>query len=245
MRVAYFDCSGGISGVATLAALVDAGADLERVSAGLGFLSDGFPIISTESRLHGAFRVRSVSIDGGETPVGARLEDIEALLSKSEMPDRSRALVLRVYDRLARAEARVHGADPETVSFHEIGSRRSIAGVVGSVLALEQLGIAKVVSTPVPIGHGTVETAHGRLELPTPATLELLRGVPVEAQHGPGELVTPTGAAILVAAASSFGAIPAMTIEDIGYGTGDGPHPKAVLRVVLGEATDAGDVQRL
>ena len=244
MRVAYFDCSGGISGVAALAALVDAGADLDRLSAGLAFLGAGSPVIRAGTRLHGAFRVRTISVESGAKPVGNRLENIVKLVSKGEMPDRARALALRVYDRLANAEAQVHGADPDTVSFHEIGSLRSIVGVLGSAIALELLGIDHVVSSPVPMGQGTVDTAHGQLALPTPATLELLRGVPVEAQDRPGELVTPTGAALLVAAASSFGAIPAMTIDGIDYGASDRPQPTSVLRVVLGHATDADVAHR-
>jgi uncharacterized protein (DUF111 family) len=108
-------------------------------------------------------------------------------------------------------------------------------GVVGTALAIEQLGIEKVVASPVPFGRGTVDTEHGLLVVPTPATLELLRGVPVEPQEdATGELVTPTGAAILAVAAASFGQIPAMTIDSVGYGTGDLRRPQIVLRVVVG-----------
>ena len=261
MRVAYFDCSGGISGVAALAALIDAGADVESLSKELEFLGGSVPIMTTEDVVLGEFRVRRVTVEGGGESVGRRLADLEALLSGAELPDAARGFalrvyarladlvallsagglpdagrefVLRVYGRLVEAEARVHGSNPEAVRFHEVGSLRSVVGVVGTALALEQLGIDQVAASPVPFGSGTVNTEHGRLAVPTPATLELLRGVPVEPHGGPGELVTPTGAAILAAAGASFGQIPAMTIESVGYGTGDLRVAPIVLRVVVG-----------
>lgn len=234
MRVAYFDCSRGINGVASLAALIDAGADIDSLSKELECLGGLLPIMSTEDVVLGEFRVRRVSVEGGGTSVGSRLADLEAVLSAGALPDAARDLALRIYGRLAEAEARVHGSTPEGVRFHEVGSLRSVVGVVGTALAIEQLGIEKIVASPVPYGRGTVGTEHGRLVVPTPATLELMRGVPVEPQEVSGELVTPTGAAILAVAATSFGQIPAMTIESVGYGTGDLRNPPIVLRVVVG-----------
>ena len=234
MKVAYFDCSGGISGVASLAALIDAGADIDSLSKELEFLGGGVPIMSTEEVVLGEFRVRRVSIEGGSASVGRRPADLEALLTAGGLPDPARDLALRIYGRLAEAEARVHGSSPEVVRFHELGSLRSIVGVVGTALAIGQLGIDEVVSSPVPYGRGVVDTEHGRLAVPTPATLELLRGLAVDPQEEPGEYVTPSGAAILLAAAGSFGQIPAMTIESVGYGTGDVRGDAIVLRVVVG-----------
>ena len=234
MRVAYFDCSGGISGMAALAALIDAGADSNSLSKELEFLGVDVPIMSTEEVVLGEFRVRRVSIEGGSASVGRRPADLEALLTAGGLPDPARDLALRIYGRLAEAEARVHGSSPEVVRFHELGSLRSIVGVVGTALAIGQLGIDEVVSSPVPYGRGVVDTEHGRLAVPTPATLELLRGLPVDPQEEPGEFVTPSGAAILLAAAGSFGQIPAMTIESVGYGTGDVRGDAIVLRVVVG-----------
>ena len=236
MRVAYFDCSGGISGVASLAALIDAGADVESISKELEFFGGDGPILSTEEVVLGEFRVRRVSVEGGGASVGRRPADLEALLSGSGLPDAARDLALRIYGRLGEAEARVHGQTPESVRFHEIGSLRSVVGVVGTALAIGQLGIEEIVASAVPFGRGMVVTEHGRLAVPTPATLELLRGAPVEPQEEPGELVTPTGAAILVAAAASFGPVPAMTIETVGYGTGDPRGAPIVLRVVVGNS---------
>jgi uncharacterized protein (DUF111 family) len=236
MRVAYFDCSGGISGVAALAALIDAGADIDSLSKELEFLGGNVPILRTEEVVLGEFRVRRVSLEGGAESVGRRPAELEALVTAGGLPDAARDLALRIYGRLAEAEARVHGSSAEAVRFHEIGSLRSVVGVIGTALAIGQLGIDEVVASPVPFGRGTVETEHGRLAVPTPATLELLRGVPVEPQEEPGEFVTPTGAAILAAGAASFGEIPAMTIESVGYGTGDLRRPAIVLRVVVGSS---------
>jgi pyridinium-3,5-bisthiocarboxylic acid mononucleotide nickel chelatase len=236
MRVAYVDCSGGISGIATLAALLDAGADVDPISKELAFLGGGVPVLRTEDVVLREFRALSVSVDGGPSPVGRGLADLEAALSAGGLPDVALDMALAVYRRLADAEARVHGSHPDRVRFHEVGSLRSVVGVVGTALALQQLGIEEVAASPVPYGRGTVDTEHGRLAVPTPATLELLRGVPVEPQQGSGELVTPTGAAILAAAASTFGDIPAMTIESIGYGTGDPSGTPILLRVVIGNS---------
>jgi pyridinium-3,5-bisthiocarboxylic acid mononucleotide nickel chelatase len=234
MRVAYFDCSGGISGVAALAALIDAGADIDSLSKELEFLGGDGRILSAEEVALGEFRVRRVSVEGGSAPVGRGFADLTEVLSAGGLPNAARGLALRIYGRLAEAEARVHGSSPEAVRFHELGSLRSVVGVVGTAVALGQLGIHRVVASAVPFGSGSVDTEHGRLAVPTPATLELLRGVPVEPQGEPGELVTPTGAAILVAAAASFGRIPAMTIESVGYGTGDDRSALILLRVVVG-----------
>ena len=238
MRVAYFDCSHGISGIAALAALIDAGADVDYLSKELEFLGSDLPIVNTHDVVLEEFRVRRVSVESGGAQVGRRVADLEALLSASGLPDAVRDLALRIYRRLAEAEARVHGSSPDVVRFHEIGSLRSIVGVVGSALAIEQLGIDEVVASPLPFGRGTVDTEHGRLTVPAPVTLELLRGLPVVPQEVAGELVTPTGAAILAVAATSVGQIPAMTIDSIGFGAGEPRHPEIVSRVVVGRGSD-------
>jgi uncharacterized protein (DUF111 family) len=236
MRVAYFDCSGGISGIASLAALIDAGADADSISKELEFLGGNAPVLRTEEVVLREFRVLRVSVEGGRAPRGRSLTDLEAMLSAGGLPDAALDLARSVYRRLAEAEARVHGSTPEGVRFQEVGSLRSVVGVVGTALALDQLGIDDVTASPVPFGRGTVDTGHGRLGVPTPATLELLRGVAVAPQEEAGELVTPTGAAILAAAATSFGQIPTMTIETLGYGTGDPRGAPILLRIVIGNS---------
>ena len=241
MRVAYFDCTRGISGGAAFAALLDAGGDARAVAASLEAVGPDGTRIRVEDAMVGPFRARRVAIDRGDEQLGWGLADMEGLVAKASLPDPARDMALGVYRRLAEAEARVHGSDPDSVRFHEVGSLRSFAGVVGTALTLDDLGVERVVASALPFGRGTVDTAHGRIPVPAPATLELLRGMPVEpqdrAQDQEGELVTPTGAAILAVAASGFGAPPAMTIEHIGYGAG-GSGPNGILfRVVLGEVT--------
>lgn len=165
---------------------------------------------------------------------------IRGMLEGAALPARVKQRALATFGRLAEAEARVHGMAVEDVAFHEVGSVDSIVDVVAVCVALEWLDVERVVVTPLPMGGGTTWSAHGRIPLPAPATLEVLRGFPVRAAPWPGEHVTPTGAA-LVAALAEPGGLPAMRPERIGYGAGTrdpGTHAN-VLRAVIGQG-DAG-----
>ena len=168
-------------------------------------------------------------------------EIVRVLLeARLDPPVRERALA--IFEALARAEAKVHGTKLEAVHFHEVGAVDAIVDVTGAAIGLTRLGITRVTATPVALGEGTVETAHGTLPLPAPATLELLRGIPTVPAHVPWETVTPTGAAILRTLVDEFRSLPAMTIEKIGHGAGNdrpGPMPN-VLRAVLGRAQGGG-----
>ena len=236
MRVAYFDCARGISGGAAFAALLDAGADAGALAAALDTLGSDSTRVRVEDAMVGPFRARRVTIDRGDEQLGSGFADMEALLTKASLPDAARDIAIGVYRRLAEAEARVHGSQPDAVRFHEVGSLRSFVGVLGTALALDDLGVERVVASPLPFGRGMVDTAHGRIPVPAPATLELLRGMPVEPQDREGELVTTTGAAIIAVAASGSGEPPAMTIERIGYGAGGSGPDEILVRVVVGEA---------
>jgi uncharacterized protein (TIGR00299 family) protein len=144
-----------------------------------------------------------------------------------------------IFTRLAEAEARVHRASVETVHFHEVGAVDSIVDVLGSVYALHLLGVERVVASDLPVGRGFIRAAHGLLPVPAPATAELLKGVPLRNVDVEGELVTPTGAALLVSLASRFGAMPAMRLEAVGYGAGKKRFPfPNLLRVMIGESLD-------
>ncbi len=153
-----------------------------------------------------------------------------------------RARALAIFQALAEAEARVHRIPVAKVHFHEVGAVDAIVDVTGAAIGLHRLGIARVTCSPVALGHGEVETEHGRLPLPAPAALELLRGVPTVPAHVAWETVTPTGAAILRTIVDEYRALPAMTIEAIGHGAGNdrpGPMPN-VLRAVLGRERRRG-----
>jgi uncharacterized protein (TIGR00299 family) protein len=143
---------------------------------------------------------------------------------------------LAVFRRLAEAEARVHGTTAEKVHFHEVGAVDAIVDIVGVCAGLEMLGVERVVSSGLPMGSGYVDAAHGRLPVPVPAVVELMKGVPIRPCDEEGELVTPTGAALVVTLADAFGPMPAMVIEKVGYGAGSrgGKHVPNVLRVILG-----------
>jgi len=169
---------------------------------------------------------------------GRSYRQVRALLKKAELEAPVRARALAIFDALAVAEGRVHGVAPEAVHFHEVGAVDAIVDITGAAIGLHRLGIERVTASPVALGHGTVQTEHGLLPLPAPATLELLRGLPSVPAHVAWETVTPTGAAILRTIVDEFSPLPAMTVERIGHGAGNdrpGPMPN-LLRAVLGEA---------
>lgn len=156
------------------------------------------------------------------------------MIAHSELPPRVKADSEAIFRVIAEAEAKIHGMDPADVHFHEVGAMDSILDIIGVCLALDHLGIERIIVSPVPVGYGKIRIAHGVYPIPAPATAEILRGVPLSAFTAQGELTTPTGAGIAKALASGYGAMPAGTIERIGYGAGtkDFEHPN-VLRAVL------------
>ena len=151
-----------------------------------------------------------------------------------------RARALAVFERLAEAEAAVHGVSPEDIHFHELGAVDTLIDVVGAVTLLEELGVSRLVCSPLPIGRGMVRAAHGVLPLPAPATAALLVGAPIHGVELEAELVTPTGAALAAALADAWGAIPPMTLQRVGYGAGTADHRERanLVRVLLGTAAE-------
>jgi hypothetical protein len=173
---------------------------------------------------------------------GRHYADIVRVIAKARLERGVRERALAIFEALGRAEAKVHGTALEKVHFHEVGAVDAIVDVTGAAIALSRLDVRRVTCSPVALGEGSVETAHGRLPLPAPATLELLRGVPSVPAHVAWETVTPTGAAILRVVVDEFGCLPALTIERIGHGAGDdreGPMPN-VLRAITGRADGLG-----
>jgi len=238
MKVAHFDCFSGISGDMTLAALFDVGVPAEAVIDGIASL--GLPItVNVQKVRKGGFAATTVNVDAPEEEEDRYLADVEAILSKGKLSDAQHTLALKIFRRLAEAEAAVHGMPVERVHFHEVGALDSIADIAGAAIGLDLLGVSEFTSGSVPTGRGTVLCAHGLMPIPTPATAELLRGVPLRPSKVEGELTTPTGAAILTSVVTRWTETPAMTIERIGIGAGrkDFLEQPNITRLFVGVAT--------
>ncbi len=241
MRIAYFDCPSGIAGDMTLAALVDAGADLAKIQAGVASLGlPGIKITKEEVKRKG-FRGVKINIEHEPEHKHRHLHHITDMIDAGQLTARAKELAKKIFTRLGEAEAKVHGTEIRKVHFHEVGAIDSIADIVGTAIALDLLGIEQIAASPVPTGCGFIEIAHGRCSVPAPATGELLKGVPIAASEVEAELTTPTGAAILASLAKSFGPMPAMTVGTIGYGAGtrELEQQPNLLRVLIGEASGA------
>jgi pyridinium-3,5-bisthiocarboxylic acid mononucleotide nickel chelatase len=235
-RVAYLDCVGGLAGDMLLAALLDAGAELETlrgIPRALGI--DGVEIAAARVERQGIGALH-LTIEAGDDHDHRRYADIRDLVGGADLPERARARALEAFHRLAEVEGGVHGVAPEDVHFHELGSLDTLVDVCGAFVLLDELGVERVVSSPLPFARGLVEAAHGVLPLPAPATLGLLEGAELVGTDTAGELVTPTGAAIAATVVDAWGVLPPLTLERVGYGAGtkeltDRPN---VVRVVLG-----------
>lgn len=240
-KTAYFDCISGISGDMTLGALVDLGVDVKSIESAVR--SMGLPDLRIEAETvkKAGFRAIQVHILHPPEHAHRHLHHIEEMIDgASELSPDARALAHQIFLQVAEAEAKVHGSTLQKVHFHEVGAIDSIADIVGTAYALDSLGIERFVSSPVPTGQGTIDIAHGRVSVPAPATAEILTGIPLAHSGIQAELTTPTGAAILKATVESFGGIPSMTIQSIGYGAGtrDLDHQANVLRVLIGESLE-------
>lgn len=241
MRVAYLDCSSGISGDMTLGALVDAGVPVEDIQRGLDSL--GLPncrLVASEVKKHG-FRATHIEVLSEPEHKHRHLHHITDMIDRSTLSAPQQQLAKRIFIRLGEAEAKVHGTTLEKVHFHEVGAVDSIADIVGSAIGWQLLGIDRVVCSPVPTGRGTVQIAHGRVSIPAPATAELLTGIPLAESTVQAELTTPTGAAILATLVDQFGGVPSMRIDTIGYGAGtrDLDEQPNVLRLLLGDGDES------
>ncbi|MEK7215718.1 MAG: nickel pincer cofactor biosynthesis protein LarC [Chloroflexota bacterium] len=243
MRVAYFDCFAGASGDMLLGALLDAGAPLATIKETLDTLAlEGLRIEVTPDRRGPLSGTRAtVVVPPPESQSHRSLSDIETILNAGALTAGMREQALRIFRRLAGVEAAIHGIAVGEVHFHEVGAMDAIADVVGTLVALEALGVTGVYASALPGGPGMVQSRHGALPLPAPATLALMADAnaplapPPVARDDLGELVTPTAAAILTTIAQ-FNQ-PAMTLTRVGYGVGARDHPALpnVLRVWIGE----------
>ena len=244
--IAYFDCHCGIAGDMTLAAMIDLGVPAEAMLAGVRSL--GIPdldFVVTEVKKNG---FRAVHVDVTHPPEHAHrhLHHIHAMIdAANDLDDAVRQRSKAIFGAVAVAEAKVHGSTIEKVHFHEVGAVDSIADIVGVAIGWQHLGIDRAVASAIPTGTGKVTIAHGNVSVPAPATLEILRGVPIETCDIPAELTTPTGAAIVASQCESFGPMPSMTIDRMGYGAGTMDiKPRAnVLRIVLGRESHLPHLQ--
>lgn len=245
MKIAYFDCFAGISGDMTLGALIHAGADANELKVQLSSLKLDEYELEVERVRRNGIAAANVNVHlkhhhHGHHPHHHRgLAEILDMIDNSGLSPQVKERSSSIFKRLAQAEASVHGTTIEDIHFHEVGAVDAIVDIVGASICLDMLGIEKVVSSPLPTFHGFVKCAHGVFPLPAPATMELIRGVPTRPMDVEGELVTPTGAAIITTLASQFGPMPPMQTEVIGYGSGkkDFGFPN-LLRVMIGEADE-------
>lgn len=242
MKICYFDAFSGISGDMTVGALLDAGADWNRVDAALRSLSLGASF-RVEKTMRNGIAASKFSVDAGEQKGHRHLAHIEKIITSGELSELAQKNSLAVFHRLGEAEAKLHKTALERVHFHEVGAVDSICDIVGACVALDALEIDEIRSSPINVGSGTVNTEHGTLPVPAPATAELLRNRPIYSAGPEAELTTPTGAALVTTLASDFGSLPAVRVLSQGFGAGDKDFPTQanVLRILIGERTHASE----
>lgn len=241
MPLLYYDCRAGISGDMHLGALIDLGADPDRLRAELsGLALTGWQLRVGPTHKQGVAATRAEVVLDGQPQPHRHLRQIRGLIDTANLSPRVKARAVAVFQRLAEAEGKVHGIDPERVHFHEVGAVDAIIDICGGVIALDLLGIDQILASPVELGAGRVRCAHGRLPVPTPATESLLTGIPTLRGGQPFEATTPTGAALLAELADGFDPTPALTVRRIGHGAGerDGPLPN-LLRLLLSDGPDS------
>ncbi|MBA7511615.1 Pyridinium-3,5-bisthiocarboxylic acid mononucleotide nickel insertion protein [subsurface metagenome] len=234
-KVAYFDCSSGISGDMILGALIDCGVDFDYIKKELSKLNLDFKISHQRVKKGAISAIKVIIEDSGSHPL-RNLKTIKELIEKTSLPEEVKKKSLSIFTRLAEAEASVHQVDIDNVHFHEIGAVDTIVDIVGSLLGLKSLKVERIFSSPLPLGKGEVETSHGKIPIPAPATIKLLEGCKVYGKDIQEELVTPTGAVLITSLAEDFIDFPAMQTLKVGYGAGtkELPIPNA-LRLVVGE----------
>ncbi|MDA1362327.1 nickel pincer cofactor biosynthesis protein LarC [Glycomyces luteolus] len=242
VRIAWLDCSAGASGDMFLGALVDAGVELAVMQAAVDALgTEPVRLLADRVTRHGLVATK-VDVEAPEVATDRRWRSIRGMLEGAELDAAARKLALGAFARLAAAEAAAHGIDEEDVHFHEVGALDSIADIVGAAAGLAALGIDRLTVSTVTVGGGTTRGSHGSIPLPAPAVLRVLAdaGAPVVGAV-PYEACTPTGAAIIAAAASGYGPMPEMVVERIGAGAG-GRDPKEranLLRLLVGREVSA------
>ncbi|MDI1241504.1 MAG: nickel pincer cofactor biosynthesis protein LarC [bacterium] len=241
MKTLYFDCFAGASGNMVLSALIAAGLDADALKKELTKL--GLPEfeLTVETVDRSGISSTHVRVVIPDEKNHRHLPEVERIISESELSDGVKESSIAIFRRLAAAEASVHGIEPAKVHFHEVGAFDAIIDIVGSCIGFEMMGIGQFAASKIHVGSGFVDMAHGKFPVPPPAVVELLKEIPFYSTEITGEMITPTGAAIITALCDSYGSIPEMTLERTGYGAGTRTYDKFpnVLRVMIGEAAVA------
>jgi len=245
-KILYFDCFSGVSGDMTIGALLDLGVSEARLAEEIAKLGiDGYDISVkkdikngiTGSKFDVILKEGNCLNDNGSEHHHRTYKDIKKIITDSCLSDRVKEDSLRIFEYIAHSEGRIHGKSIDEVHFHEVGAIDSIIDAVGAAICMEELNVTSILCSPINVGSGFVRCAHGIFPVPAPATLDILKGIPIYSKGVDKELTTPTGAGIVKAFSKTFGEIPDMIPEKIGYGLGtrtfeDYPN---VLRVVLGK----------
>jgi pyridinium-3,5-bisthiocarboxylic acid mononucleotide nickel chelatase len=237
LKTLYFDCFSGISGDMTIGALLDLEIDPSVLEEGLKKLR-----LTSEYELE-IKRVVKKGISSTKFDVivndhhhHRHYTDIVQMINSSELNENVKTWALKIFKKIGSAEAKIHNSPLEKIHFHEVGGIDSIIDIVGTCILIDHLNVTSIISSPVPLGNGRIRIAHGVYPVPAPATLEILKGIPIQSTEIKGELTTPTGAGILAALVDEFQSIPSFSVESIGYGAGNKDfesHPN-VLRLILG-----------
>jgi uncharacterized protein (TIGR00299 family) protein len=247
MKICYLDCFSGIAGDMLLGALIDAGLDVEVLRSELSTLNLEGVELHAEKAKRGGLAGTNVSVKVAHDHHHRSLSTIEKIIDESELAEGVKSTARKIFRRLGEVEALAHDVPIEKVHFHEVGALDAIVDIVGAAIGFEALGIERIVCSPINLGSGTVEAAHGVMPVPAPATARLVEGVPTYSDGPAVELTTPTGAAIAVTLAESFGPLPAMRIEASGYGAGDRDFKGRanLLRVLIGETVDVPEATEI
>ena len=253
MKTIYFDCFAGAAGDMLVGALIDLGLDFSALEEELAKMEIGGYSLSTDTILKQGVTSQKFRVNithethhhhhgeghsHGANHHGRSYSQIREILEKAPIPEAPKNRAISAFYRLGVVEAGIHGVEVEDIHFHEVGAIDSIIDVTGYFLGLHMLGVERVAASPLPVGSGFVQCAHGRMPVPAPATAKLLEGAPVAESDLDGEVLTPTGALLLIESAEFFGPMPEMTIARVGYGAGDKDQPDTpnVVRAFLGES---------
>ncbi|MGE5415692.1 MAG: nickel pincer cofactor biosynthesis protein LarC [Acidobacteriota bacterium] len=245
MQVLYFDCFSGISGDMALGALVNLGAKVSEIEDIVASIFHLRLSITESSRSVNHISASDIEIECDDHVHLHNFNLISDKISNSDLFNEDKQLIISIFNRIAKAEAKIHGTSIDEVHFHEIGAIDTIVDVVGTILALRQLGVSQCFSSPIPLSRGLKQMHHGIYPIPAPATLALLEHVSCYGVDSDIELVTPTGAAIITSLTDKFGKIPEMTIDAVGYGSGksirhDAPNVLRIIKGSISRTLDSG-----